>query len=104
MLNMTKVELELMSDAGMWLFFRKGTGGGVSYIPKRYSKTNNKYLNSYNSKQESKHFTSEILIIYFVIQCLNFFQQEELNGVTKTNIASNSSKGGVSEVDLEYHI
>ena len=57
MLNMTKVELELMSDEGMWLFFRKGTGGGVSYIPKRYSKTNNKYLNSYDPKQESKYFT-----------------------------------------------
>ena len=47
---------------------------------------------------------TEILIIYMVIQCLNFFQQEELNGVTKTNIAANSSKGGVSEVDLEYPI
>ena len=28
---------------------------GVSYISKRYSKTNNEYLKSYDPKQESKH-------------------------------------------------
>ena len=28
---------------------------GVSYISKRYSKTNNKYIKSYDPKQESKH-------------------------------------------------
>ena len=27
----------------------------LSYISKKYSKTNNKYLKSYDSKQESKH-------------------------------------------------
>ena len=29
--------------------------GSVSYISKRYSETNNKYLKSYDQKQESKH-------------------------------------------------
>ena len=29
--------------------------GGVSYSSKRYSKANNKYLKSYDPKQESKH-------------------------------------------------
>ena len=39
----------------MYLFFEKGITGGVSYISKRYSKVNDKYLKSYNPKQESKH-------------------------------------------------
>ena len=33
-LNMTKVELELASDADMYLLFEKDMRGGVSYISK----------------------------------------------------------------------
>ena len=43
-LNMTKVELELIPSRG-----------GFSYIYNRYSKASNKYLKSYDPKQESKH-------------------------------------------------
>ena len=56
MLNMVKVELELITDADMYIFLEKGTRGGVSYISNRYSNTSNKYLKSFDSKQESKHF------------------------------------------------
>ena len=38
-----KVEFELTSDADMQMFFERGMRGGVSYIYKSYSKTNNKY-------------------------------------------------------------
>ena len=41
----------------MYIFFEKGTRGGVSYISGRYSKSNNKYRNSYDPKPESKHIT-----------------------------------------------
>ena len=54
-LRMAKNELELMSDADMYLYFEEGMRGGVPYISKRYSKANNQYLKSYNPKQESKH-------------------------------------------------
>ena len=47
MLNMTKVELGLIPNPDMYIFFEKGTRGGVSYISTRYSKSNNKYLKSY---------------------------------------------------------
>ena len=50
MINMTKVELELISDAGMYLFFEKGMRNGD--ISKGYSKASNKY---FDPKQESKH-------------------------------------------------
>ena len=52
----SKIELEPISDADMYLFFEKGMRGGVSYISKRYSKANNKYLKSYNPKQETRFF------------------------------------------------
>ena len=48
-LYLTKVELELISDADMYVFFEKVMRGGVSYIFNRYKKSNNKYL-----KQKSK--------------------------------------------------
>ena len=54
-LNTKKVELKLISDTGMCLVFEKGMRGGVSYISKRYSKANNKYLKFYDPKQELKH-------------------------------------------------
>ena len=44
MLNLTKIEPELISDPDMYLFFEKGLRGGVSYIYKRYNKANNNYL------------------------------------------------------------
>ena len=52
MLSVTKVELELITDPDMYIFFEKGMRGGVSYISNRYTKTNNKYLKSYNLKHE----------------------------------------------------
>ena len=55
MLDMTKMELELVPDSDMYIFFEKATRVGVFYISNRYSKAKNKYLKSYNPKQESKH-------------------------------------------------
>ena len=55
MLNMTKVELKLIPDPDMHIFFAKGTRGGASYISNSYSKVNNKYLKSYHLKEESNH-------------------------------------------------
>ena len=54
MLNVIKIELEFIPDADTYLFFEKVMKGGVSYISKRYSKTNNKYLKFYDPKQELK--------------------------------------------------
>ena len=55
MLKMRKIKLELVTDPDMYIFFEKTTRGGNSYISNRYSKTNNKYLKSYDPKRESKH-------------------------------------------------
>ena len=55
MLKMTKIELELIPDPDMYIFFEKGTRGGISYICNRYSKANNKYLKCYDANQEAKY-------------------------------------------------
>ena len=55
MLNMTKVEPGIISDADMYLFFERNYEGGVCYISKRYGKANNKHLKSYDPTEESKH-------------------------------------------------
>ena len=52
-LNMTKVKIEFITDPDMYIFFEKSMR--VSYVSNRYSKANNKYLKSYDPKQESKH-------------------------------------------------
>ena len=54
MLKMTRIELELISDIDVHLFIEKGTRGGISYIVKRHSKTNNKYTENYDDDKESK--------------------------------------------------
>ena len=59
MLNMINVELGFISDVDMNLFFEKVMRGGVFYVSKRYSKSNNNDLKSYDPKKKSRH------IIYF---------------------------------------
>ena len=54
MLKMTGIELELISDTGKYLFAQKGMRGGLSHIPKRFIKANNKYMQSYDVNKPSK--------------------------------------------------
>ena len=49
MLKMTGVRLEKISHVDMYLFIEKGLREGISYIAKRYSEANNKYLKNYDT-------------------------------------------------------
>ena len=52
--KMTGIELKLILNIDMYLFVEKGMRGDVSYIARRFSKANNKYLKSYDNTVVSK--------------------------------------------------
>ena len=100
---MKKVEPEFISDVAMFLFFDKGMRSEVSYISKSRSKANNKYLKSYDPKQQSKH------IIYLDTNnlCQMFLPTGRLKWIDPTRFdmnkyTRNSSKVCALEFDLEY--
>ena len=105
MLKTTKIKLELISDPDMFIFFEKGIKSGFSFISNR-SKANNKYLKSYDPKQESKH------IIYLDVNNVYCYAMSKFlpTGRFKwidpkefdlNKYTSNSSKGCVLEAGLE---
>ena len=59
MSKMTKIELELIPDPEIYIFFQECTRGGIFYISNKYKKANNKYLKSHDPKQESKHIVHQ---------------------------------------------
>ena len=54
-LRMAKRELETIPGNDMYIFFKKGTNGRVSYISNKCRKTSNKYLKSYGPREELNH-------------------------------------------------
>ena len=81
--------------------------GGISYISKRYDKFNNKYLKRYEPKQESKYIIyleANNLYGYAMSKFLptSGFKWIDLKDFDSNKYSSNSSKGCVLEIDLEY--
>ena len=107
MLHMTKLKLELIPDSDMYLFFEKSTKSRVTYISNRYSKANNKYLKSYDSKQKPKHIIyldannlyGYVMYKFFPTSGFKWVDPEKFHFNKYT---SNSSKGCVLKVNLEY--
>ena len=105
MFKKIKIEFELIPDPDVYIFFEKGTRGGISYIYN--SKANNKYLNSYDPKQESKpiiYLDANNLYGYAMSKFLltSGFKWIDPKEFDLNKYTSNSSKGCVLEVDLEY--
>ena len=55
LLKHSKIKLELLTDVDILLLFEKGIRGGVSMIPNRYGKANNKFMgDTFDPSQPSK--------------------------------------------------
>ena len=110
MLNVTRIELDLTSEIDMHLFIEKGMRGGISYIAKRHSKANNKYMESYDSSEESKcimyldanNSYGWAVSQYLPYSGLKWLNQKETVRFNVDSIEENSSIGYILEVDLEY--
>ena len=78
----------------------------VYYISKRYSKANNKYLKSYELRQEWKHIIYLDANDLFDYAMPNFFPISGFKWIVPKDFKkynSISTKGCGLEIDLEYH-
>ena len=92
----------------MHLFIEKGLRGGISYIAKRYSEANNKYMKNYDPTKPS------IYISYLDMNNLygwamsgylpygGFKWLKNADNFDVNSISENSPIGYILEVDLEY--
>ena len=110
MLKITKIELDLILDIDLHLFIEKGMRSGISYIAKRHSKANNKYMECYDSGKESKYITyldANNLYGWAMSQYLSYsgfkwLNQKEISDFCLNSISENSSIGYILEFDLKY--
>ena len=110
MLKMTGIKLDLILDIDMHLFIGKGMRGGISYISKRYSKVNNKYMKCYDSSEEIKfimYLDANNLYGWAMNQYLPYSEfkwlnKNEISRFCLNSISENSFVGYILEVGLEY--
>ena len=110
MFKMTGIKLVLISDTDMHLFIKEGMRGDISYIAKRLSKTNNKYMKCYDRSEESKcimYLDANNLYGWAMSQYLPYSEfkwlnKEEISGFCLNSISENRFVGYILEVDLEY--
>ena len=108
MLKMTGVKLEKISDIDQYLLIEKGTRGEISYISKRYAKTNNKYMCYYDLSKPSTFITyldKNNLYGWSISEYIPYGEFEWLRNVDELDVMSINEKsdvGYILEVDLKY--
>ena len=110
MLKMTAVKFKKIIYIDMYLFIEKGLRGGFSYIAKRCSEANNKYLKDYDPKKPSQfisYLDMNNLYRWAMSGYLPYDGFEWLKNVDNfdvNSISKNSPIGYIVEVDLKDHI
>ena len=103
MLKETGIELELLTDVDMFLFFKRMIRGGISMISTRYAESNNPYMGDlYNPEKENSY------TMYFDANNLyggimmNKLPYGGFQWMTKEEMDNWKNIPCVLEVDLEY--
>ena len=107
MLKMAVVELEMISDVGIYQFIEKGTRGGVSYLAQIYSKANNEAIKFYDKNKPCNHIIfkgANNLHGWATWECLHMESLELINAERfhLNEFIDDSPKKSVLEVDREY--
>ena len=108
MLKVNGVKLEKTSDIDMYLFIEKEMRGGISYIAKRYSKADNKYMKNYDSTKRPKFMTYlnmnnlyEWVMSGYLLYG-GFEWLKNVDGFDVNSVSEKSPIGQFLEVDLAY--
>ena len=97
MLKLTGVKLEKIDDIDVHLFLEKGIRGGVSYISKRYSKSDNKTIMSWDM---NNLYGTVMSFDYLPYEDFKWLSEEEIKVFDLDMIPD--LIGYFLEVDLEY--
>ena len=97
---MTSIKLEKINDIDMYLFLEKGMRGGISYISKRYSKSNKDINIMY--WDANNLYKRAMGCNYLPYEGFKWLSKEEIKRFNLDNIKENSKIGYILEVDLEY--
>lgn len=105
-MKISGVTLDLISDPNMYLFVENGIRGGISYISNRYSKANNKYLETYDSTEPSKYIVDlDSNNLYGGAMCEllpvgDYRWEKDIKNYDYKTI--NGARGCILEVDIDY--
>ena len=99
MLKFTGVRLEKINNIDVPLFLEKGMRGGVSYISKRYSKSDEDTDIMY---WDANNLYGSAMIQDLPHSSFKFLSKEEIDTLDLDSIPENRSVGYILEIDLEY--
>ena len=97
MLKITGIKLQKISNIVMHLVTEKGMRGGISYISKRYSKSDDKTIMYWNAN----NLYGWAMIQSLFVCDFKWLSNKEINNFS-LNISENSPIGYILECDLEY--
>ena len=110
MLKMSGVRLRLIDDVDMHLFVERGMRGGNSYIAKRYCRTNNEFVEGYDSGKKKSFITywdvnnlyGAAILEYLLYDGFEWVNESEVDGINFNCVSASSDVGYFLDIDLKY--